>query len=219
MLYIETPHPCPTLFLSLSLSLLSIYRSKSFWREFSNIGEIRSLIPPGVHVMALTATATISTRHKIIFSLNMRGCYKANIYYAVQKKRRIEECFLPIVQEVAHNTIKAERTIIFCRSLKDCFAIYQYFRMHLKQDMYYPKGSPCVSKYRLVDMFTSITDNTVKTSIIQNFISCEGCCSNSLGPLRSAWVSILQMFAMSCIGVHLLTSSHMSKRERASWKR
>ena len=98
--------------------------------------------------MALTATATISTRHKIISSLNMRGFYivsqnpyKANIYYAVQKKGSIEECFLPIVQEVAHNTIKAER-----RSLKDCFAIYQYFRMHLKQDMYYPKGSPCVSK-------------------------------------------------------------------------
>ena len=39
--------------------------------------------------MALTATATISTRRKIISSLNMRGCYivsrnqyKANIYYA-----------------------------------------------------------------------------------------------------------------------------------------
>ena len=97
--------------------------------------------------MAMTATATISTRCKIISSLNMRGCYivsrnpyKANIYYAVQKKTNIEECFLPIVQEIAHNTIKAERTIIFCRSLKDCFAIYQYFRMLLKQDMYYSKG-------------------------------------------------------------------------------
>ena len=112
-----------------------------------------------------------------------RNPYKANIYYVVQKKRSIEECFLPIVQEVTHNTIKAERTIIFCRSLKDCFAIYQYFRMHLKQDMYYPKGSPCVSKYRLVDMFTSITDDTVKTSIIQNFTSREGCCRVVIGTI------------------------------------
>ena len=73
--------------------------------------------------MALTATATISTRRKIISTLNMRGCYivsrnpyKANIYYVVQKTS-IEEYFLHIVQEVAHNAIKAERMIVFCRSV------------------------------------------------------------------------------------------------------
>ena len=140
--------------------------------------------------MALTATATVATRCKIISSLNMRGCcvvsrnpYKSNIFYSVQKKTTIEECFLPIVQEVASKMITAERTIIFCRSLKDCFSIYQYFRMQLRQDMYYPKGSPCLSNYRLVDMFTSITEDTVKKSIIENFTSAEGCCRVVIGTI------------------------------------
>ena len=140
--------------------------------------------------MALTATATIATRRKIISSLNMKCChivsrnpYKANIYYAVKKKTSIEECFLPIVQEIASKTVKADHTIIFCRSFKDCFSIYQYFRMELRQDMYYPKGSPCVSKYRVVDMFTSITEETVKSSILQNFTSAEGCCRVVIGTI------------------------------------
>ena len=108
--------------------------------------------------MALTATATVATRRKIISSLNMRGCcvvsrnpYKFNIFYSVQKTT-IDECFLPIVQEVASKLITAERKIIFCHSLKDCFSIYQYFRMQLRQDICHPKGSPCLSKYRLVDV-------------------------------------------------------------------
>ena len=78
----------------------------------------------------MTATSTIATRRKIISSLNMRGCcvvsrnlYKSNLYYAVQKKMTIEECYLPTVQEVANKMIDAERTIIFCYSLKDCFSI------------------------------------------------------------------------------------------------
>lgn len=140
--------------------------------------------------MALTATATVATRRKIISSLNMRGCcvvsrnpYKSNIFYSVQKKTTIEECFLPIVQEVASKVITAERTIIFCRSLKDCFSIYQYFRMQLKQGMYYPKGSPSLSKYRLVDMFTGITEDAVKTTIIENFTSAEGCCRVVIGTI------------------------------------
>ena len=139
--------------------------------------------------MALTATATVATRHKIISSLNMRGCcvmsrnpYKFNIFYSVQKTT-IDECFLPIMQEVASKLITAERKIIFCHSLKDCFSIYQYFRMQLRQDIYYPKGSPCLSKYRLVDMFTSITEDTVKTSIIENFTSAEGCCRVVIGTI------------------------------------
>ena len=139
--------------------------------------------------MALLATATIATRRKIISSLNIKDCcvtsgnpYKSNLFYAVQKETTIEECFLPIVQDLASKLITAERTIIFRRSLKDCFSIYQYFRMHLRQDMYYPKGSPYLSTYRLVDMFTCIT-GAVKTNIIQNFTLTEGCCRVIIGTI------------------------------------
>ena len=42
-----------------------------FHCEYSQLGDIRSVIPDEVHVIALTATATIETRSIIIRSLNM----------------------------------------------------------------------------------------------------------------------------------------------------
>ena len=47
-------------------------RGDRFRREFSRLGELRSIIPEHVHVMALTATATVSTRKEIIKSLDVQ---------------------------------------------------------------------------------------------------------------------------------------------------
>ena len=47
------------------------HRGESFRREFSQLGDVRSLIPESVHIMALTATATKSTRRDIIKILRM----------------------------------------------------------------------------------------------------------------------------------------------------
>ena len=78
------------------------YRSDSFRREFSRLGEVRSIIPECVNVMALTATATVSTRKEIIKSLDMQNPVvvsvspmKENIYYCVSKKMKVSESFLP----------------------------------------------------------------------------------------------------------------------------
>lgn len=37
----------------------------SFLETYRRVGEIRSLIPPSVHIMALTATASLTTRNQI----------------------------------------------------------------------------------------------------------------------------------------------------------
>ena len=47
------------------------YRGDSFRKEFSDLGDVRSLIPSTVRVMALTATATKSSRREIIKTLRM----------------------------------------------------------------------------------------------------------------------------------------------------
>ena len=44
-------------------------------REFSHIGEMWSLVPPSVNMMALTATVTIATCQKIVRALCMKRCY------------------------------------------------------------------------------------------------------------------------------------------------
>ena len=81
-------------------------RGKTFRTEFSRIAEIRSLIPHHVHVMALTVTVGVSTRRKIIGSLDMKKVHivsrnpcKENITYIVKEKPAdIADILSPIAQ-------------------------------------------------------------------------------------------------------------------------
>ena len=64
--------------------------------EFLHLGEISSIFPETVRVMALTATATITTQKNIIRSLSMQSPeviyippIKDNILYAVIDKPKI----------------------------------------------------------------------------------------------------------------------------------
>ena len=120
--------------ISLSLShSLSLFRGQ---KEFSHLGEIRSIIPLNVHVMALTATATLSTRHYIMDTLSMKtenthivyvSPEKDNIVYYVADKPSggIPEAFGPIAKRVKqdHNI---GRIIIFCRTYEAVTSIYSY---------------------------------------------------------------------------------------------
>ena len=151
--------------------------------EFSRIAEVQFLISRHVGVIALTATATISTRRKIILSLDMQGCHVIsrnpqimNIKYIVRQKVTIEEVFSPVIEDVSLKSQNEDRTIIFCQNFRDCLDIYQCFRMKLKQRTYYAPTAPQLSKYQLVDTFTSVTEESVKTNIIRNFTSPDGCC-------------------------------------------
>ena len=131
-------------------------------------------------VFDLLRSGSTVTRRKIISSLSMPKCHvisrnpcKPNIYI-VRPKTTVEEVFAPIVDDIQVNKQTAQRTIIFCRNFREWFDIFHYFRMQLKLDKYYPPTAPHLSKYRLVDMFTSVTDESVKTNIIRNFTSPNG---------------------------------------------
>jgi superfamily II DNA helicase RecQ len=54
------------------IPVLLLCSSESFRHEFSRLGELQSVIPDHVNVMALTATATKTTRNWIIKSLDMQ---------------------------------------------------------------------------------------------------------------------------------------------------
>ena len=89
-----------------------IYRGNSFRHEFSHLGELRSIIPENVNVMALTATATDTTRTAIIRALDMQepkiisvSPVKHNIVYAVAQKSEISASFEPLCNKLAmHRT-------------------------------------------------------------------------------------------------------------------
>ena len=140
------------------------YRGDSFRVEFSNLGEIASLLP-SVNTMALTATATIATRRAICNSLGIKkpiivsqSPNKLNIFYKVTPNvKEVEDAFDSIAKELLDNKRAKDREVIFCRSYEDCTLIYHYFRSKLGKHMSDPPGFINHPEVRLVDMFTACT--------------------------------------------------------------
>jgi len=50
-----------------------LIRGKQFRVEYSNLGEVRALVPFNVHIMALTATVTAMSRETVTRSLCMES--------------------------------------------------------------------------------------------------------------------------------------------------
>ena len=118
-----------------SISHLSfLCRGESFRKEFAELGDVRSLIPETVRIMALTATATKQTRQAVVKHLKMVcpvvvsvSPNKPNIKYSVLLNvRSLEETFAPLVEEVRQKRKNMDRTIIFCRTYDQCARIYNY---------------------------------------------------------------------------------------------
>ena len=116
-----------------------MYRGDSFRTEFSNLGEVSSILPK-VNTMALTATATKETRKVICRSLGMKNPViiskspnKPNIFYKViGKVNDVEVAFGPLVDEIKKNRTNMDRTIVFCRTYDSCTHIYHFLSTMLK---------------------------------------------------------------------------------------
>ncbi len=159
--------------------MLSFYRGNSFRREFSDLGEIRSIVSENVRLMALTATATLSTRKFILKSLCMQNPaivyippVKNNIKYLVSDKPKegIQAAFQPIVERLLRERDMG-RVIIFCRSYPDAIAIHSYFLQSLGESCTEPKGSPNYVKYRVLDLYSYCTHSSVKNKLLNQFTS------------------------------------------------
>ena len=154
-------------------------RGTKFRKEFSHIGEVRSLVPSRVKLMALTATATKQTRDIVVSTLNLENPFilsvsphKENIVFWVdQKSSSIEESFNPLVLKLKKEHLNMARVIIFCRRYEECVSLYQFFLISLGAQFIEPPGAPNISRLRLVDMFTHLTHRSVKDSIIDSFSS------------------------------------------------
>lgn len=157
--------------------ILYPYRGKTFRTEFGNLGEVRSLIPDNVRMLALTATATIETRIAICKTLGMSNPVviaespnKPNIKYAViNNPGTLEETFAPLVEEVRRNRNITVKTIVFCRTYDACSQLYLFMKCRLGQEFTEPIGAPDLARFRLVDMFSACTHQKVKDSILNSF--------------------------------------------------
>ena len=152
--------------LTVIISIFCAYRGETFRKAFSKIGEVRSLLSPEVNVMALTATATKSTRNHVCKSLGMRNPVivshspnKVNIRYSVAKiESSLEDLLAPLILEVKKKRTSMPRTIIFTRKYDTCGEVYTLFKRSLKEKLTEPSCiSNDIAEFRLVDMFTACT--------------------------------------------------------------
>ena len=102
--------------------------------EFSRLGEVQSLIPSNVKVMALTATATSPTRKEIMKRLDMKKAVvvylppaKPNIVYVVMDKTTIEDVVQSIVKELLAKGVEASKKIVYCRTYDQVAVLLPFF--------------------------------------------------------------------------------------------
>ena len=126
-----------------------IYRGDTFRKVYRRIGEIRSLVPPSVGVMALTATATESTRKDILKRLSMRNVamvrrspHKCNIVFAAREKSDIFSLLQPLLESLRHLRTSMNRIIIYCKKYNDVSMIYRIMKRSLRSEFTEPPGAP-----------------------------------------------------------------------------
>ena len=180
-------------------------RGETFRKDFARIGELRSIIPDGVNIMALTATASNSLRNGIMKTLGMRNAHvisispnKRNIKYSVLNLETIDESFGPIADEIVEKQDGMDKVLIFCRAINDCSTLYFYFKKKLGSKFTHPEGAPDISKYRRVEMFHSCTEPCVKDQIIQSFTSTE----STLPCLKIVIATIAFGMGIDCPDIH-----------------
>lgn len=102
------------------------------------IGEVRSLLPSNVNIMAITATATRKLRTDVSRIIGMRNelvvskpPMKSNLMYAVVPFSTVEETFSSVAERLQKERSKCPRLIVYCRSFGDCADLYLYFKGYL----------------------------------------------------------------------------------------
>ena len=149
-----------------------------FRKSFSRIGDLRSLIPRSVKILALTATATYETVSVVIDKLSMQevkivalSTCRDNICYKLKSSpsTKIEDLTDDICKEFSQKRTEFPKTILYVRTYKDCIRIYQLLKTKMAGEFTEPVGYPNLSGYRLIEMYTRILPVEKKDEILSSF--------------------------------------------------
>ena len=140
------------------------------------LGEIRSLLPSNARMLALTATATKSVISSVSLTLGLESPVvialspsKANLIYNVGTFIDVEKTFKPLLQRLKADRMVCPRIIIYCHSYRMCADIYVYLSQGMGCAITEPLDAPNIPSFRLIDMFTCVTDQEHKAAIIKLF--------------------------------------------------
>ena len=142
---------------------------------------MRSLVPDNVHIVALTATVTVESFSTIAERLSLKSPAlvgirpnQPNIKYFVESLPSLEILCDTLSSGLQNLRLNFPKTLVFCRSLGDCSAMYQAIRKKLAKDFTEPSGYPDLHCFRLVDMFTRASKQEMKEKVLISFIKANG---------------------------------------------
>lgn len=152
-----------------------------FRQTFAKIGDLRSLLPLEVKILALTATATMETYGVAKTRLEMvepvlisMSPERTNIYYCVCPPIEIEHFVDSLVGEFA---IDFPKTIVFVRTYKDCSNLYLMLLHQLGGMFTFPNGYPNLAEFRRVEMYSRVLTADKRAQVLSSF-------SDSKSPLQ-----------------------------------
>ena len=160
-------------------------QSQAFREWYSRLGELRALVDEDVPVLCLTATAAASTRKTIAKVLSLKNPAfievnpdRPNIKYVVEKVTNDpEKIFSWVVDSLKKKGVKADKTIIYCRSLKDCGLVFDSFRVGLRGELsFVSSGCSKTASNRLYAMYYSSTEKEIKAEVACSFGRVDGSC-------------------------------------------
>ena len=98
---------------------------------------------------------------------------RPNIFYEVKTRTDLADLD-HLVRDLKEDNIKAERVIVYCRSLNKCADLYEYFQDALRDLSYFPVSANHTSSNRLYGMFHAHTPQENKTAILDSLINPHG---------------------------------------------
>ena len=149
-----------------------------FRRTFAQIGDLRSLLPNELKILALTATATMDTYSVVQTRLGMvepvlisMSPERQNIFYRVCPKTELQPFVNSIVEEFLMEDFP--KTVVFVRTYNDCSNIYLLLQQKLGDMFTNPRGYPNLADYRRVEMFTRVLTVDKRTQVLSSFSDSE----------------------------------------------
>ena len=141
-----------------------------FRTTFAKIRNLRSLIPKEVNILALTATATTETYYVVTQRLAMSDTSlvalppnRDNITYEILPKiNDVDQLITSLGSELVTKRVLFPKTVIYVRSYSDCSGIYMRLKKYMGSAFTEPEGSPNITGFRLIDMFSRVLTNKKK---------------------------------------------------------
>ncbi len=144
--------------------------------SFAEIGNLRSVLPQHVSIMALTATATGTTFDTIAEKLALQNPKmivlspeRLNIFYRVDRLVTVSELATNLGEELAEKRMEFPKTVIFFRKYQDCSDLYLTLRNKLGRKLTEPSGYPDLSEFRMVEIYTRVSWPANREKIIERF--------------------------------------------------